>query len=198
MNRKDSLRKEVLEHRDSLPFDRRSSLSFKIINNLFHLPEVMAAKTVFFYVNFRSEVETVEGIKRALAEGKRVAVPYCVLEETRLKFVEIKDVEKDLVEDSYGILEPKPSLRRGRTLPLEAADVVLFPGSVFDVRGGRMGYGTGYYDKTFSNIKKKVPFIALAFEFQVLPPGEWVPMEGHDLGVHKIVTEKQYYECRRM
>lgn len=172
-------------------------MSARVLTNLFRVPEFSSAQTVFFFVNFRSEVETLPGIRRAISEGKKVAVPYCVLDERVLRFVEIRDFEKDLMVDSYNILEPLPSLRRKRVLPVSAADVVVFPGSVFDLRGGRMGYGAGYYDKTFAGVKKR-PFIALAFDFQVLPAGEFVPMAGHDIPVHKIVTEKRIIECRRL
>lgn len=195
-NNKGELRARILERRDALPFGVRAKLSTQVLTNLFRVPEFSGAETVFFFVNFRSEVETLVGIRRAISDGKKVAVPYCVLDERILKFVEIRDFEKDLMVDAYNILEPLPSLRRKRTLPVSAADVVLFPGSVFDTRGGRMGYGAGYYDKTFADIKK-TPFIALAFDFQVLPAGEFVPMAGHDLPVHKIVTEKKIIECRK-
>jgi len=196
-NRKAELRKRILEKRDSLSFDARAKLSGRVLNNLYHMPEYASAKTVFYFVNFRSEVETLAGIKQAISDGKRVAVPYCVLTERVLEFVEIRDFKKDLIEDAYKILEPLPSLRRTRTLPLQTADIVLFPGSAFDTRGGRMGYGAGYYDKTFAGLTKSL-FVALAFDFQVLPAGEFVPMADHDLPVHKIVTEKKIIECRGM
>ena len=193
---KKELRQIVLERRNALSFEERGSLSEAVLGNLFKVPEFAEAGTIFFYVNFRSEVGTLSGIGRTLSEAKLVCVPCCVLEERRLNFVQIKSVERDLVEDAYGILEPKPSLRHTRRVPLERADVVLFPGSVFDRSGGRMGYGAGYYDKTFGKVRKPL-FIALAFDFQVLPPGELVPMAEHDVSIHKIVTEKKVYECRK-
>jgi 5-formyltetrahydrofolate cyclo-ligase len=191
-----ALRRRILERRNAVSFEERVRLSVKVLENLYSLREYVEAGVVFFYVNFRSEVETVSGIRRALSDGKLVAVPYCVLEERRLNFVEIKSVERDLVEDAYGILEPKPSLRHTRRVPVERADVVLFPGSVFDRHGGRMGYGAGYYDKTFGRVSKPL-FVALAFDFQVLPPGEFVPMAEHDVFVGKIVTERGVYDCSR-
>ena len=196
-SRKQALRVSILQRRDSMSFDNRSALSGRVITNLFRVPEFSGAETVFFFVNFRSEVETLDGIRRAISQGKKVAVPYCVLDERILKFVEIRDFEKDLMVDAYNILEPLPSLRRKKTLSPDAADVVLFPGSVFDTRGGRMGYGAGYYDKTFADVKK-TPFMALAFDFQVLPVGSFVPMANHDLPVHKILTEKKIIECRKI
>ena len=193
--RKASLRVEILERRDSLSYDELRASSGKVMENLWGCREYEEAETIFYFVNFRSEVETIGGIKRALSEGKRVAVPYCVLDERILRFVEIRDFEKDLMVDAYNILEPVPAIRKSRVIPVDEAGHVLFPGSVFDVRGGRMGYGAGYYDKTFAEVSDTT-FIGLAFDFQVLAPDEYVPMESHDLPVDKIVTEKRVIECK--
>ena len=193
-NGKSILRKNILGKRDSLSYDELRTLSKKVVENLEKCGEFMGAETIFYFVNFRSEVETVEGIRNAIVDGRRVAVPYCVLDERVLRFVEIRDFENDLMVDAYNILEPVPALRQSRVIPVGEAGVVLFPGSVFDLKGGRMGYGAGYYDKTFADVKE-TPFIGLAFDFQVLPESECVPMEPHDLPLDKIVTEKRVIDC---
>ena len=42
------------------------------------LPEYLAAQTVLFYLDVRSEVRTRHSLEDALASGKRIVVPYCV------------------------------------------------------------------------------------------------------------------------
>ena len=49
-----------------------------ILKRLLELPEYKAATLVLTYVSTAIEVDTLELIRRALAEGKRVAVPYCI------------------------------------------------------------------------------------------------------------------------
>ena len=54
----------------------RNLLSESICNRFVALPEYRQAKTVMWYVNCRSEVETRKAISRALTEDKRLIIPY--------------------------------------------------------------------------------------------------------------------------
>ncbi|MHA1744157.1 MAG: 5-formyltetrahydrofolate cyclo-ligase, partial [Candidatus Heimdallarchaeota archaeon] len=65
------------------------------------------------------------------------------------------------------------------------------PGVAFDLRGHRLGYGKGYYDRLLrevSSLGRGALFIGLAYEFQVL---DKIPHGSDDVPVHKIVTEKR-------
>ena len=66
------------------------------------------------------------------------------------------------------------------------------PGIAFDKKGGRIGFGKGYYDSFLKKVKKSVPVIALAFEEQVSK--KKLPSRKHDKRVHKIITEKRIIE----
>ncbi|WP_040769767.1 5-formyltetrahydrofolate cyclo-ligase, partial [Novipirellula maiorica] len=70
-------------------------------------------------------------------------------------------------------------------------DLIVVPGVGFDARGGRTGHGKGYYDKLLENAKPETPFVALAFECQMF---DEIPMQGHDIFMDKVVTEKRVYE----
>jgi len=65
-------------------------------------------------------------------------------------------------------------------------DLFIVPGAVFDLKGVRIGYGVGYYDKFFNENKIKVPKIALAFEFQI---AKEIELEAHDVNMDLIITE---------
>jgi 5-formyltetrahydrofolate cyclo-ligase len=65
-------------------------------------------------------------------------------------------------------------------------DVVVVPGSVFDAAGRRCGYGGGFYDTYLPLTRVGTPWVALAFEAQLV---EKLPCEAHDLAVTAIVTE---------
>ena len=60
-----------------------------------------------------------------------------------MDFYEITAWE-ELLPGYQGILEPKAH-EATLMLPRES-DVMLLPGAAFDNRGGRIGYGGGYYD----------------------------------------------------
>lgn len=65
--------------------------------------------------------------------------------------------------------------------------LVLVPGLGFDLQGGRLGRGKGFYDqylKEFDGLK-----IGLCFDFQLV---ESVPREDHDQLVDAVMTEERF------
>jgi 5-formyltetrahydrofolate cyclo-ligase len=68
--------------------------------------------------------------------------------------------------------------------------LVIVPGIAFDLRGHRIGYGNGYYDRLLKRIH--APSIGLAFDEQVV---DFIPNKFHDVAVDKVVTEKRVIKC---
>lgn len=188
---KAKIRLKALAARDAvLDKDRYSSV---IQGKLNSLPEFLAASTVLFYVDVRSEVRTREAIRDALLQGKKVVVPFCLTGELGLFYLDSMD---ELESGAYAILEPRTELRenRDKICSPEAIDLVIVPGIAFDARGGRIGYGRGYYDRLLVRLRSAVPTVALAYDCQVLP--NELPLDGRDILMDKIVTEKQIYNCK--
>ena len=94
-----------------------------------------------------------------------------------------------LVEGEYGILTP--DLEKGEVIPPEELDLIIVPGIAFDTRGERLGKGGGFYDAYLARATK-AKRIALAFSCQLVAK---IPMEDHDVRVHKIITEQGIYNC---
>ena len=69
------LRKRILGARDLMSGTERHEKSRSVMENFWNLPEMKHWSTLFIYVNFRSELETLELIDRCLSQGIRVAVP---------------------------------------------------------------------------------------------------------------------------
>lgn len=177
---KKELRKQVLAKRDRLTPGQRTSKSREIEERLFSLPEFRSARAVLFFASFRSEVDTGTMIRRALAFGKRVALPKVV--GTGLELFEISDLDKDVTPGAWGIPEP----HEPRPVRAGEIDLIVVPGAAFDSRGNRLGYGAGFYDKLLAGFRGTT--VALAFEAQIVPQ---VPADLHDIAVGKIVTEKR-------
>ena len=182
---KHELRQEILEKRDALSKEDRVKLSSEIRQKLIHLPAFLDAKTVLFYMSFRSEVITKDMISDAL-KVKRVVVPIVRMKERRLDLSEIKSLE-GLEENGYGILEPN---NPDYVNPTEI-DLVVVPGSVFDEVGNRIGTGMGFYDRLLSQIK--APKIALVFDFQVV---SHIDVADYDIPMDVIITDKRIIECK--
>jgi 5-formyltetrahydrofolate cyclo-ligase len=180
---KKEIRKKALAARDSLLPGQRSSKSRQIEESLFSLPEFKSAHAVMFFASFRSEVDTVPMIRRALGDGKRVILPK--VNGDKLELFEIKNFDNDVSPGAWGIPEPCGSA----PVKLDELDAIIVPGAAFDERGNRLGYGAGFYDKLLSEFKK--PTVALAFEEQITSN---IPADPHDVPVQKIVTEKRVIE----
>jgi 5-formyltetrahydrofolate cyclo-ligase len=183
---KKEIRKKMLAARDSLLPAQRSSKSRQIEKRLFSLPEFKSAHAVMFFASFRSEVDTIPMVRRALGEGKRVILPKVIGDE--LELFEIRNIDSDVSPGAWGIPEPRP--RGSAPVKLDELDVIIVPGAAFDERGNRLGYGAGFYDKLLSTFKKLT--VAVAFDIQIVP---MVPAAAHDVPVQKIVTETRVIEA---
>ena len=119
------------------------------------------AKTIYGYLPYNQEVRTIPMLERALAEGKRVAVPKVYGDEMR--FIYITDLSQ--VEKGYaGIPEPVAD----EPVADDPTALVLMPGLAFDPAGHRIGYGGGFYDR-FLAAEPNHPTVALCYDFQMLP-----------------------------
>lgn len=86
-------------------------------------------------------------------------------------------------ENRFGIKEPLTEV----ILQGEELDVVFLPLVGFDLYGGRLGMGGGFYDRTFANKKQnqKPVLIGLAHDCQQV---ERIPMESWDIPLEAIIT----------
>jgi 5-formyltetrahydrofolate cyclo-ligase len=165
----------------------KDPLSKDICAKFMALPAYAAAKTVMWYVDAGSEVRTRHTLPEALTHGKRVVVPWCVVETNELELFLLEDMS-ELVEGAYKILEPKDELRQlpAKKVRPEELDLVMVPGTAFDLKGGRMGQGKGYYDRLLSNARADAPLVALAFDCQIF---DTIPVAPHDVFMDLILTE---------
>lgn len=189
---RNKLRKLILQKRENLTPAERKSKSKAIIDNLWQIEQFSKAGTIFSYVHFRSEVETLPLIRQALARQIRVSVPLTLVAESRLAAYEILNPEKELKPGYCRIPEPDPG--RAKRIDPGEIEVVLLPGSVFDLCGGRLGYGGGYYDRFLDREAPRALRIGLAFELQVV---DKVPLLAHDKRIHYLVTEERTVKTSR-
>jgi len=178
------LRRRALAARDALADAERVRLSAAICTRAAALPELESAATVMLYASFRSEVETTALFSWARNAGKTVCTPR-VLGPRLMAAYLIGDPETDLVPGAWGIPEPREGLAE---VPPERIDAVVVPGSAFDCTGNRCGYGGGFYDTYLPRTRPGIPWVALAFEAQLV---DELPCEPHDLACGVLVTEER-------
>lgn len=185
---KAELRRRILARRDALDAERRTALSAVIFRTVRALPALAAARTVLAYSSFGSEPVTDGFLVAVLGEGKTLALPRVDRTTRSLELYRVSEPGRQLRPGVWGIREPDPALCA--SLSPGEVDFVLVPGLVFDVRGGRIGYGAGYYDRLLRRCPPTAALVAAGFELQVVPE---VPMEPHDRWMDRIVTERTIY-----
>ena len=90
-----------------------------------------------------------------------------------------------LVAGRYGLSEPARDARE------MAPKILLAPLLAFDERGGRLGFGGGYYDATLAALRARKILVAaggLAFARQRAAA---LPMEKHDAPLDFVITEQE-------
>ena len=184
---KNSLRAVALAQRGLLSKAESVSRSRFIQTQALQFPPYLMRRSVALYSPIQNEVETADIREHALVQGKRVFYPRCTPENV-LELVEIGSVT-ELGMGRFGIPEPTGD---SRPSPQDQEEMVVFvPGVAFDVRGNRLGRGTGWYDRLIKNLGGAT-FIALAYDFQIV---DEVPAEQWDERVHYLITERRIIDC---
>ncbi len=170
---KESIRTEILRIRKG--YNKGKDDSAKIAEKFLSLPEVKKANSILLYYPHKNEVDTTFIIEKLLNEGKEIILPKVV--GFHIHPVKISDITS-LKSGYAGIKEPE-----GREYPLDKVEIIVIPAIAFDIRGHRLGYGKGYYDRLLSKVNALK--IGLAYDFQVL---EKLPSEPHDIPVDLVIT----------
>ena len=181
---KGAARHHALAARDALSHEERECLAEAVRARALTLPELTAAGTVMLFASFRTELDTMPIAEWVLRQGKRLCLPR-VLGPRRMAAYQVRDTAADLAPGKWDIPEPREGLPE---VPPAQMDLVFVHGSAFDENGRRCGYGGGFYDNYLPLTRPGVPWVALAFEAQLVPA---IDCEAHDLPVTAIVTEQR-------
>lgn len=173
---KAALRAQVRAQKRALGAQQIEQASAQLAAQLFAHPAYQNARSVYGYLSYNQEVRTEPILRRALRDGKRVAVPK-VFGET-MRFLWLEDL-KAIAPGAYGIPEP---LADGPEADDETA-LVLMPGLAFDPEGHRCGYGGGFYDKYLAAHTRHVT-LALCYEFQMF---SHLDVDEYDIPVHYVL-----------
>lgn len=192
---KEKVRKKAVETRDSIDEESRQQKSEEIAKKILGADWFKEADIVLSYHAFRSEVE-VDALNRAvLTQGKKLYLPKTYVKEKQIRFFEITDLSK-LKRGYQKIWEPtgeEPEFSFETVKEEQKKVLMIMPGTAYDARGYRMGYGGGYYDRylnaheaEWKMIDFMTVFAAFSEQKMILIPGERC-----DVKPDVIVTEKE-------
>ena len=184
---KAELRRHLLAQRAMLTPAEIAQHSTVIAAYVCALPAFCVSHTVMVYMALPQEVQTMPIITQARQAQKCVAVP--VIRGQDLVAVALSETPTELRRGRFGILEPCGTLC---VIHPQEIGCIVVPGIAFDARGGRLGFGKGYYDRFLGQLPATTYRCGLAFGIQVV---SCVPQAPHDVCMHGIVTEQGCIPC---
>jgi 5-formyltetrahydrofolate cyclo-ligase len=185
---KEQLRGTMINKRMSVSERSAMAAAHKLWPLLQGLPGFEAHKVVSGFVAARGEIPMEPVLKALLDSGRKLALPRVSREENLMRFHHVRGLG-DLTPGAFGILEPKAD---APVIPEEEIDLVLVPGVAFDRRGGRVGFGKGFYDLALPHFRSQTPRVGVCYSFQLVSA---TPQVEKDQRVHWILTDEGLINC---
>lgn len=136
------------------------------------------------YIPIRTEISPLAAMAEASAHGS-VGVPVIQGEAMPLEFSR---------------WEPDGALRDGpfgAKVPIEDSffepEIVIVPLVAFDIRGGRLGYGGGFYDRTLERLRAHRATLAVGLAFDAQEADD-LPLEDTDQPLDMMITDTRIIE----
>ena len=177
---KKALRKRIAEQKRAMTPEQIEAASQRLSERLFQTDAYQNALSIYGYLSYNQEIRTLPILRRAMIDGKRVAVPKVYGDEMR--FIWMDDLSL-VAPGYYDIPEP---IADGPVADDELA-LMLMPGLAFDPEGHRVGYGGGFYDRYLA-AHPDHKLVALCYGFQLV---DHLDCEAHDIPVHRVIPDEE-------
>ncbi|GHU85875.1 5-formyltetrahydrofolate cyclo-ligase [Clostridia bacterium] len=171
------LGKKAREEMDPGEKERREKV---ITERLVAMKEYKEANVLLTYFSSNLEISTRKLLEIAWQDSKIIGIPKYDKSTGTMAFYAVNSFQ-DIKVDENGFGEPSCKA----ILTDFGQSICVVPALIFDYRGFRIGYGTGFYDRflaTYPGTKIGVTLSALVQRA--------IPKEDTDVGVDYIVTEK--------
>ncbi|WP_175880665.1 5-formyltetrahydrofolate cyclo-ligase [Streptococcus thalassemiae] len=176
---KAELRKQVLQEMKAISQEQKQALNQTLTERLLQHPFYQEAKVIATYLSFPHEFQTQKLIEQALKDGKKVLIPK-TYPKGRMDFV-VYDPQQ-LVKTSFGLLEPQGNLE---VVDASQIDLIHVPGLAFTIRGYRIGYGGGYYDRYLEQFTGHTLSTVYPCQIRDFSP------ENHDIPVQEVLIDER-------
>lgn len=139
------------------------------------------------YMAIRTEIDPLAAMAEAAAHGP-VGVPVIEAAGQPLRFG-LWEPDCEMVEGAFGASIPAAGAWM-------VPEILIVPLVAFSRRGGRLGYGGGFYDRTLEQLRAKRATLAIGYAFAAQEMDE-LPLEATDQPLDLIVTEAGVIEPSR-
>jgi len=187
---KAQLRKIYLEQRGSLSLKEIEARSRLITDRFFEAFDLSIVKNLHCFISIEkfNEVDTSAIFQTIWNEfpAIRTFAPRLDREVVELQHLNYR-AETVLDENVWGIREPPNEVG----IDSGDIDLVIVPLLCFDVRGYRVGYGKGFYDRFLATCCPNCPKVGLSF----FPSVDRIDdMDEYDVGLDQCVTPEIVYD----
>ncbi len=185
-DRKKILRKKQIILRKKIFSNINKSFNKKLFEIFFKEINFLSLKIISSFNSINSEIDTRLLNNYILNKNKTLCFPVILNKGEPLifrKFIK----KQDMVE---GLMKIKvPPITNEILVP----ELIFVPCLAFDSLGFRLGYGGGYYDRTFAHLKKNdKKFISVGYAFEGQKVSE-VIKDKFDIKLDYVITDKKIY-----
>ncbi|MBO1900745.1 5-formyltetrahydrofolate cyclo-ligase [Leucobacter weissii] len=178
--RKRLVRAGVRAARSEMTASERSAAGTALTERLAALVSQRGARRIACYLPLPTEPDTRGFLRWAGAKGIEVLLP-SARPDGLLDW--IVDGDEGTVAGAFGI--PEPVGEHLSPLAVGEVDLMLIPACAVDLRGVRLGWGRGYFDRSLASMARRPPVFAVVHESELV---DELPFEPHDVPVDGAVT----------
>ncbi len=131
------------------------------------------------YMPMRTEIDPLPAMEEAAAHGP-VGVPVIMGAGQPLKF-RIWEPGVDLIAGEFGAMIPASG-------DWMTPEIVIVPLVAYDLNGGRLGYGGGFYDRTLEQLRAVQATLAIGFAYAEQQAND-LPLEPTDQPLDLLITQ---------
>lgn len=190
--KRSSIRKKARALRKNISAPYRKQAAIKLAHQIIKQDWFIRAKRVALYLPSDGEIDPTGIMKLGLLAGKRFYVPI-VAPSVRpaLWFVPMTQNPNNLYLNQFSI--PEPKYHPHEITKTFVIDTIILPLVSFDIHGGRLGMGGGFYDRALVDKfgRGRPPTkVGVAFDIQ---KHEKLPLCSWDIPLDYVITEKKKY-----
>lgn len=182
MTAKTELRKAYKEKRRQLESGARFHLSNKVVKNaLLYLADKPHIQHIHVFLPIKRlyEINTFPLINALVQQDKDIYTSISDHDSREMNTVKLT-VNQNFIEDKYGIPVPAEWQKGDDAL----IQLIFMPLLAYDLKGHRLGYGKGFYDRFLSKFPKEVVKAGLS----LFTPENEIPVEPHDIPLDTCIT----------
>ncbi|MCB1706828.1 MAG: 5-formyltetrahydrofolate cyclo-ligase [Halioglobus sp.] len=183
---KAALRRDLRQRRQDLDPAAQHAAAHALVRSVLTLPGWTQAQNIALYLARDGEIDTAALASAARDAAKHLFLPV-IRADNSLVFARW-DTDDLPVANRFHIPEPPSGAER---CPAAELDIIFLPVVGWDIHGGRLGMGGGYYDRSLTGNRGPL-LVGLAHECQQV---EQIPRDSWDISLDYIATDSALHCC---